>query len=153
MIKELFLQKGWAGKTISRAETVDLLNPIIKRHLVLNNEYGYVVNNHADSDVRALLAESQKVARANVGKLAETVYSCGGVAYTGVDMEPAAVDLGSDSTKMIETLLRGERELIEIVGAESKVEHQMRTRAILGVVADSAEQRVAMLEEVARGSR
>jgi hypothetical protein len=153
MIKELLLQKGWAGKTISRSDTVELLNPIIKQHLVLNNDYGFVIARHPDSRVGESLASTQKVARANVGKLAETVYSCGGVAYTGVDLEPTAVNLGDKPSAMLDALVDGETRLVEAIEAQEEIEHQMRTRAILGVVAASARERLAVLDNLLRNSR
>lgn len=153
MIKELFLQKGWAGKTISRGETAERLNPIVKQHIVLNNDYGFVVAHHPDEDLRSELAATQKIARANVGKLCETIYSCGGVAYTGVDLEPDDVDLGSDARAMLERLAAGEDSLLESLKAEGSIEHQMRTRAILGATAQSSEDRLALLRKTLRQAR
>ena len=153
IIKEAFLQKGWAGKTISRAETVERLNPHIERHIRLNNDYSYVIKSHPSDDVRSRLDATQKIARANVGKLSETVYSCGGVAYTGVDLDPADVDLGSDPQAMLQALHRAEDELISALEAESETEHQMRTRAIIGVALNSATERKSMLEELLRQGR
>ncbi len=153
MIKELFLQKGWAGKTISREETVERLNPIVKQHIVLNNDYAFVVKNHPDDTLRSEIAAGQKIARANVGKLCETIYSCGGVAYTGVDLEPDSVDLGRDDRAMLEALVAGEKQLLESLKDEGDIEHQMRTRAILGATAQSSEERVALLDSVLRRTR
>lgn len=153
ILKEAFLQKGWAGKTISRAETVDLLNPHIERHVRLNNDYGYVIKSHPSADVRSRLDATQKVARANIGKLSETVYSCGGVAYTGVDLEPSDVDLGSDPQAMLQALLRSEDDVIAALEAEDKIEHQMRTRAIIGVALNAARERKSLLEELLRQGR
>ena len=38
-IKSTILKKGWAGKTISREETVQKLNPLIEAHVALNHAY------------------------------------------------------------------------------------------------------------------
>ncbi len=152
-IKELFLQKGWAGKTISRPETIERLNPLIEQHIRLNNDYGYVIKSHPSDVVRGKLDSTQKIARANVGKLSETVYSCGGVAYTGVDLEPSAVDLGSDGQAMLQSLLRSETSFAEALEAESGIEHQMRTRAIIGAALSSSTDRKSLLEELLRQGR
>ena len=153
MIKELLLKKGWAGKTISRAETVARLNPLIERHILLNHLYAFAAREHGDQATREALAASQKIARTNVGKIAETIYSCGGAAYTGVDLEPDGANLGADPEAMLATLAEGEQKFLDAVLDEEKVEHQMRTRAILGVVAASSSARLEMLRSLKRDRR
>ena len=88
MLKDLLLQKGWAGKTISRAETVDRVNPVIHRLIALNQHYDAFLRSSQGEGLDAQLASLQKTARADVGKLAETVFSCGGTPYNGTDLEP-----------------------------------------------------------------
>jgi hypothetical protein len=153
MIKELLLKKGWAGKTISRAETVARLNPLIERHIRLNHLYAFAAREHGDQATREALAASQKIARTNVGKIAETIYSCGGTAYTGVDLEPDGANLGTDPEAMLATLSEAEQQFLDAVLDEEKVEHQMRTRAILGVVASSSSARLEILRGLKRDRR
>jgi len=153
MIKELLLKKGWAGKTITRAETAERLNPILREHILLNREYDHAIRNHPDHSAREALGESQKVARADAGKIAETIYSCGGVAYTGVELDPDDARLAIGNTDLLDALEEFESAFGELVGAEKHVEHQMRTRAILGVVLASSETRVGLLRELQRGAR
>lgn len=153
MIKELLLKKGWAGKTISRAETVARLNPLIERHIRLNYLYAFAAREHGDPATRDALGASQKIARINVGKIAETIYSCGGKAYTGVDLEPNSVDLGMDPDAMLAVLAEAETQFRDAVLDEEKVEHQMRTRAILGVVSTSSSARLDMLRDLKRDRR
>ena len=38
-LKAAILKKGWAGRTLSRAETARRLNPLIKAHMALNHAY------------------------------------------------------------------------------------------------------------------
>jgi len=82
-IKEAILNRGWAGKTITRAETVERLNPILLQFLKLNHNYQYVIRSHSDSALTDALKRVQKTARADVGKLSETVLSCGGTPENG----------------------------------------------------------------------
>lgn len=153
MIKELLLKKGWAGKTISRPETVERLNPILREHILLNREYDHAIRNHPDHSTREALGESQKIARADAGKLAETIYSSGGVAYTGVELDPDDARLAIGNTDLLGALGEFESAFGKLVEGEKNIEHQMRTRAILGVVLASSDARLALLNELQRDAR
>lgn len=153
MIKDLFLQKGWAGKTISRAETAERINPILKQHLELNLLYENAARHVQDDGLRARLAEMGPTLRADAGKLAETVYSCGEVAYSGVDLEPEAAPHTGGDAGFVTELLDAEASFADAVRGEAEIEHQMRTRAILGVVGDHAEARLDILRAAARAMR
>ncbi|WP_457653911.1 hypothetical protein [Rhodocaloribacter sp.] len=144
-LKEVFLKKGWAGRTISREETVERLNPLIRQLTELMYDYRYVVEHLSERAVAAALDAALKTLRADIGKLSETVLSNGGVAYNGTDLDPAAFDLGSDDDEMLFNLLDAEQAFQERIAAEKEVEHQMRTRAILGVVAQNSRDRLVLL--------
>lgn len=150
MIKELFLQKGWAGKTISRSETIDRFNPIIKKHIWLNRHYDAAIRDLGDTESVETFASMQRTARADVGKLSETVFSCGGVAYLGNDLDPDSISAGNTSDKIFFTLLDLEQDLIDSLKDEESVEHQMRSRAILGVVRTHSSERLKFLEDATR---
>lgn len=147
MLKELLLQKGWAGKTISRQETIDRLNPIIEQHIRLNYAYDAAERNTKNTRFGAGIATHQKVARADVGKLAETVFSCGGTAYNGTELEPSDFDTRESDVAMVEHLLELEQGFQETLESEKKLEHQMRTRAILGVLKKNSDDRLDFLRE------
>lgn len=152
MLKELAFQKGWAGITISRAETIERLNPIIREHMIVNRSYDSVIASTADAEAKKTLNDLQRIARANVGKIAETIYSCGGVAFNGTDLEPSNFALGSGK-QALDKLREMDEDLIELVEKESAIEHQMRTRAILGVVKESTEQRIVALRDLMKDAR
>jgi hypothetical protein len=126
-IKDILLKKGWAGRTISRSETIDRLNPILQLMSGVLNEHNSNPGSISDDLVRTL--------RMDIGKFSETIVSCGGIAAR------TAVDSNSDANtaKSLET------ELLEALKAEGDIEHQMRTRAILGVVATNTELRIKEL--------
>ncbi len=145
MLKELLLRKGWAGKTISRAETVERLNPIIRQLTLLNHTYDAFVRSHQSAGLASKLDDLQKIARMDVGKLAETVFSCGGTAYSGTDVDPADFTASRDMAAAVTDLAEKERAFIAAIENESEVEHQMRTRAILSVVKSNAEARLTAL--------
>ena len=153
-LKDLLLGKGWAGTTISRDETIERLNPLIRQFMEMNQSYRAVIRDHDDPSVIQTLKDLQKTARTDVGKLSETVLSCGGAAYNGTDLKLADFDLGGDDAEMVFQLQDLEDEFQDALEAElNDVEHQMRTRAILNVVLTNSEQRLETLRGLTRGAR
>ena len=150
MIKDLLLQKGWAGKTISREETIERFNPLIRQHIILNRYYDAAIRDIDNEDVRATFANQLRTARADVGKLSETVFSCGGVAYLGNDIDPDTISAGSSRDEIYFTLFDMEQKLLDAITGEESVEHQMRSRAILGVVHSHSAERLNFLEDATR---
>lgn len=148
MLKELFLQKGWAGKTISRAETIDRLNPIVERFIRLNYTYDAAERDCSDADLTAGVKSLQKTARADVGKLAETIFSCGGVAYSGTNLEPGDFSAGHSDVEIVDRLIGDEQDFQHAIAGEDEIEHQMRTRAILSVVKSNSDKRLDFLREI-----
>jgi len=145
-VKSALLKKGWAGRTLSREETVERLNPLIKQHMALNHAYTYVVGACSEEDVAAALAGMQKTARIDVGKLMETVFSCGGVAYNGVDMEPEAFALDPEDNEMLFELRDQEQAFRDALAEELTLEHQMRTRAVLTRLQTNSQKRFDYLK-------
>lgn len=140
-IKELLLKQGWAGRTISRAETIDQLNPII-RTMTVASLYWTSAASRLDGSAREAVDAALKTLRMDIGKMCETVFSCGGVAYNGTDLEVADHDPGED---VWATLRAQEQALAEALKPQLEVEHHMRTRAILAAVAANHENRVTLI--------
>lgn len=150
-LKELLLGRGWAGTTISREETVERINVLIEQHVKLNHSYRAVSRSHSRAEVSRTIEDLLKTARTDVGKLSETVFSCGGTAYNGTDLEPEDFDLGTDDAEMLSALLDLEQDFHDAVTHErEEVEHQMRTRAILDVVKGNSEERLDTLNTLMR---
>lgn len=133
-IKDLFLNKGWAGKTLAREETAARLNPVIRSHCELNHSHEYAVRSLEDRDAAGELSALQRTARMDVGKLNEVVLSAGGVPFNGTEMEPEDFDLGKCDSDIVKALRNLERDFEKLLHAELGIEHQMRTRAILDAV-------------------
>jgi hypothetical protein len=125
-IKELILKKGWAGRTISRPETVEQLNPIIQYMSGVLFQY--------TSSPEFVDTEQIRTLRMDIGKMSETIASCGGV--------PARHSGGGDAPENIRSAELHLRDLLQL---EQKIEHQMRTRAILGVVLTNTEARISAI--------
>ena len=144
-IKKLFLKQGWAGKTIGRSETIDQLNPIIRTMNLVMQCLGSLSASSPDSDQRVRIEAALRTHRMDIGKMCETVFSCGGIAYSGTDLSPS--DFASASSEQyvqLEAVLAGQLE------AEKKIEHQMRTRAILGVLEENLRSRKNTLRNLTR---
>lgn len=145
--KEAILGRGWAGKTISRSGTVDRLNPLLRQFLKLNHSYQYVIRTHSDSAVTEALERVQKTARADVGKINETILSCGGSPENGTDLEPEDFSLGANDVGMLTQLEDLETEFHEALTHErQEVEHQMRTRGILEALISNSEERLNLID-------
>jgi hypothetical protein len=148
-IKEALLGRGWAGKTITRAETVERLNPLLLQFLKLNHYYQYVIRSHSDAAVTEALKRVQKTARADVGKLSESILSAGGTPENGTDLEPETFTLGNDELEMLYQLEDLETEFRDALTHERKeVEHQMRTRGILEALKSNSSERLELLGDL-----
>ena len=140
-IKDLLLNKGWAGRTIDRKDTIDRVNPVIMDLTGLMHFYEDAaerLGGAAGEEIHAAL----KTLRGDIGKLCETVYSAGGVAYSGTDIEPGSLKL---SESLFEDLAERERAFCASIVEEAEVEHQMRTRAVLAVTGSNGANRLKML--------
>ncbi|MBO6575426.1 MAG: hypothetical protein JJ896_08425 [Rhodothermales bacterium] len=143
-IKDLLLNKGWAGKTIDRAETIDRINPLIQDMTGLMHFYLNAAE-RLGGDAAGTIEQHLRTMRADIGKLAETVFSSGGVAYSGTDIEPGELKL---SDGLLDELADRERAFCAAVEEEADVEHQMRTRAVLSVVRANGDARLKMIRSL-----
>lgn len=147
--KEAILGRGWAGKTISRSETVERLNPLLLQFLKLNHNYQYVIRTHPNDAVTEALQRVQKTARADVGKLNETILSCGGSPENGTNLEPEDFDLGTDEVGMLTNLEDLETNFQEaLVHEREDIEHQMRTRGILEALTSNSKERLTLIGDL-----
>jgi len=149
-IKEALLNRGWAGKTLSRSETVDRLNPLIRKHIELNHHYGAAIRHCDDERVADVLERLQKTARADVGKLSETVLSCGGTPYNGTDLEAEDFTLTGSVLDLFDELHDLETDFNEALADELDLEHQMRTRGVLEAVKSNSQDRLDALKALHR---
>lgn len=148
-IKEALLNRGWAGKTISRAETVERLNPLLLQFLKLNHYYQSVIRSHPDAAVAEALKRVQKTARADVGKLSESILSAGGTPENGTDLEPNDFALEGDEIELLSQLKDLEATFNDALTHErSEVEHQMRTRGILEALTSNSTERLELLGDL-----
>ncbi|ARA92768.1 MAG: hypothetical protein D6685_04970 [Bacteroidetes bacterium] len=155
-LKKLVFQKGGIGRSLSREETVERLNPISKALIELTLYYDDAVQRIGAPEIAAELERHLKRARVDVGKINETIFSAGGVAYSGTDLDPEAFRAGEDEDEMLFRLLDLEQAFLEKVSAEFDLEpreHQIRTQAVLANVRANSEARLAYLREITRKRR
>ncbi len=149
-IKEFLLNRGWAGKTMSRSETVEHLTPLIQQHIELNHHYGAAIRHCDDERVVGVLERLLKTARTDVGKLSETVLSCGGTPPNGTDLEPEDFALRGSLLDLFEELHDLETEFNDALATEIDLEHQMRTRGVLEAVKSNSQDRLNALSALHR---
>lgn len=141
-LKDIILNKGWAGRTISRPETVARLNPHIQSMSTLLLAYDIIGGSADESRGGDDLDEQLRILRMDIGKFSETIASAGGVAHRSPDAAAAQqVHSWSD-------VLRAEQSLLSALDEENDIEHQMRTRAILAVVSGNTETRLRILRQL-----
>lgn len=145
-LKELVLKQGWAGRTLSRSETIERINPIIGEMNELMYAYTAALD-EAEPSVRAEIEPGLKKLRADIGKLMEIVFSCGGTPPNGTDLETDQFEYGSQALRRL-----SEREdgLSGTLKGELDLEHEMHTRAVLSVVAANLEERRRVLRNRTR---
>ena len=149
-IKEALLNRGWAGQTLSRSDTVEHLNPLIQQHIELNHHYQAAVQACDDERVVGVLERLQKTARTDVGKLSETVLSCGGTPYNGTDLDPDDFTLRGRLLDLFEELRELETDFNSALADELDLEHQMRTRGVLEAVKSNSQDRLNALDALQR---
>lgn len=152
-LKDLIFQKGGIGVSMSRKDTVERLNPLIQSHSRLNHYYNYGIRHLSEPAVAEALARHQKTARTDVGKLAESVLSCGGVPYNATDLEPEAFALPQGDDAMLFELLDREQAFHDQLRDELEHDHQIRSQAIINALLANSAARLDVLKDATRRRR
>lgn len=147
------LNKGGAGRYISRAESIERLLPIAERHLDLLYAYTGALPAIADGDARARLEAVMPYLRTEVSKIHETILSLGGGAPTGVSRDPeGTTPAGRTDADRLEALIAAERDFGSALTEEAEaVHHQERARAIVMHNAAASGQRLDVLRGILAG--
>ena len=147
------LNKGGAGRYISREESVERLQPMIVRQLDLVYLYDAVVSRLADGPAKTRLESIMPNLRTELSKLYETIFSLGGKAPTGVEREARGADPGPTDSDRLGVLVDAETAFEKALREEADaVHHQERTRAILLHNADASNSRLNLLREFTQTS-
>ena len=143
------LNKGGAGRYISREESVERLRPISDRHLDLLQAYDRALAALPDGPVKEQVEAMMPYLRTETAKVSETILSLGGATKTGVDREPLAPVTGRSDRQRVEGLLDADRDFGKALRDEvDAVHHQERTRAILTHNAEASDARINLLRGI-----
>ena len=147
------LNKGGAGRYISREESAERLVPIAARHLDLLYAYTDALGQIGVGNARARVEAMMPYLRTEVNKVYETILSLGGSAPTGTERSSEGTHTaGRSDAAHVDALLAAERDFGAALSAEAEaVHHQERTRAILNHNAEASSKRLDVLREVAAG--
>ena len=147
------LNKGGAGRYISREESVERLLPVVDRQLDLVYLYDAAVSRLGDGPAKERITAIMPYLRTELSKLYETVFSLGGTAPTGVARDPLALDPGASDADRLGALVDAEGDFGAALREEADgVHHQERTRAILNHNAAASESRLDLLREFTQTS-
>ncbi len=125
------LNRGGAGYSMTRAESVAAMNPLVEQHGKLILAYDAALRRFADRDLAASLNEGMNRTRTELAKLKETVLSLGGIPPNGVDLD-TDLDLGGTDAEMVHRLDDIERAYREAIQDALDLPHQqLRSTAIL----------------------
>ncbi len=142
------LNKGGAGRYISREESSERLIPVAQSHLDLLHTYDGALAAMPVGPSREQLEAMMPYLRTEVAKMSETILSLGGVPPSGVDRDPAGPTAGSDRD-LAQALLDAENDFSSTIRTEvDEVHHQERTRAVLNHNAEASDARVNLLRAV-----
>jgi hypothetical protein len=145
MLKAL-LNKGGAGKSISREETSDRLSVLLRQYNEIMYSYDAAIKLTIDGEQSLRLEESNRGIRDDIAKLSELILSCGGSPPLGTDMEPGDAAVGADWTQALSHLMELEASFLERLKAEKKTPHMLRTAATIETTIAGTRSRQEILE-------
>ena len=145
------LNKGGAGRYVTRAESVVRLLPVAEAHLTLLAAYDAAFAAMPVGPARERIAAVMPLLRTEVSKISETLLSYGATPPSG--MSTPAQPAASDPTDALLDLADRERIFAKELSDEvDAVHHQERTRAILGHNAAASGRRLGVLRELTAGA-
>ncbi len=145
------LNKGGAGRYISREASIERLTPIVDEHLRLFATYEAALDGMEATHDKAAIEALLPFYRTEMAKIYETMFSLGGSASTGAHGAPEVDPVGSTTAERVKAIIKAENEFQDKLSAEvDAVHHQERTRAILGHNARASEPRQIKLREIAQ---
>ena len=146
------LNKGGAGRYISRQESAERLMPIAQRHLDLLLAYDRQLAVMPDGPAKEQIEAMMPYLRTEVAKVSETILSLGAAPPSGAGAGPVRPAPEEPSRGRVQGLLDDERVFGDALRHEADaVHHQERTRAILNHNAEASAARIDLLRGVLAG--
>ena len=142
------MNRGGAGRSMTRQESVDVLIPLVRQHQNLLHAYDAAIRHLGDRDLAAHLNEGMNRARTELAKLKETVFSLAGTPPNGTGLDPD-LRLGNTDAEIIHALDDAERAYRDALNDTlGMAHHQLRTTAILENNITGSEARLGVLHPI-----
>lgn len=147
------LNKGGWGLTLSRADSVETLQPILRAHYQQLSAYEFA-RQQAGNGFPDRVEGALRVLRTDIGKIAETILSFGGTPYNGTDIEPGATgDTSATPAQRIDRLEEAERDLHGQLEDAMNRPQQIRTLSTLKLLRNHCDERLTILRDASRAVR
>jgi hypothetical protein len=125
------LNRGGAGRSMTREESVEALVPLVVEHQRLLLAYEAAIRTLGDRGLADRLNDGMNRARTELGKLRETIFSLGGDSPNGVGLD-TDVHLGTTDAEIVHALDERERAYRDALARNLALpHHQLRSTAII----------------------
>ena len=140
------LNKGGAGKSLTRSQTVSEVTKLMSAQIALLETYEALLGVvDSDSDLARSLSALQKQHRDEIPKLSEIILSS-----AGVPPRKSSLPAGDDVDSLIRAVNDGERAMRTDLEEQIKLKHHLRTIAVLNTLLANTEQRIGAIQTVAQ---
>jgi|GEM_PF-1232595 len=138
------LNKGGAGRSASRQETMDALHPLVERHAALLVTYDVALRHLSDRRLAEELEGGMNRLRTELAKLRETLLSQGGTPPNTIGLEArVTADTDRGILEAVEAAERDYRQSLRDV--LDYPHHQIRTQAIINNNITGSDERLGRL--------
>ena len=138
------LNKGGAGKSITRAQTAAEMSTLMIRHIELLRTYDMLIKSLGEGGAADRLRELQKDNRADIARLSEIILSSG-----GVPPREGLLLRGDGPTGLIKSVNSAERELRHDIEEQLEQKHHLRTVAVMEGLLANTERRIGFVQQMA----
>ena len=139
------LNRGGAGKSLTRGQTVAEMSKLMIRHIELLRTYDTLIESIGDGSTADELKTIQKENRADIAKLAEIILSSG-----GVPPREGGLLAGQEPQTLIRSVNDAERELRSDIEQQLEHKHHMRTLAVMEMLLENTERRLGLVQHMAQ---
>ena len=140
------LNRGGAGKSLTRAETAEELSSLMTTQITLLRTYeALIALMDSGSSSAETLAALQKEHRNEIPKISEIILSAGGIPPRKADRLE-----GDGRESLIRAVCDGERGLRREIDTQLENKHHLRTIGILESLAETVEDRIGVLQKIAQ---
>jgi len=140
------LNKGGAGRSLSRKDTIEALNPLIEHHGRLLATYNAAILNLGDRQLAQQVETLLNRHRTELAKLRETVLALGGIPPSGIGLRNEEIHLGTNDGEILYQLEQRERDYRSALKETLDYpHHQIRTNAILANNITGSDERIGSL--------